>query len=197
MQQRRAHISRTTGETAITLSLNVDGTGQCQADTGIGFLDHMLTLFAKHGQFDITVKAVGDLHVDDHHTAEDVSICLGQAIDQALGNRAGIVRTAHSYVPMDEALGFVAVDLGGRPYCVFTAEFTTPRVGTLATDVLFHLFESTAIHARMNLHARVEYGRNDHHKIEALYKAFARALDAATRHDPRLGDSVPSTKGVL
>ncbi|MFM2309263.1 MAG: hypothetical protein RLY87_1384 [Chloroflexota bacterium] len=197
MQPRRAHIARTTGETSITLSLNIDGTGQCQADTGIGFLDHMLTLFAKHGQFDITVKAVGDLHVDDHHTAEDVSICLGQAIDHALGNRAGIVRTAHSYVPMDEALGFVAVDLGGRPYCVFTAEFATPRVGTLGTDVLFHLFESMAIHARMNLHARVEYGRNDHHKIEALYKAFARALDAATRHDPRLGDSVPSTKGVL
>lgn len=197
MQQRIAHIARTTGETSITLSLTIDGSGQCQADTGIGFLDHMLTLFAKHGQFDITVKAVGDLHVDDHHTAEDVSICLGQAIDQALGNRAGIVRTAHSYVPMDEALGFVAVDLGGRPYCVFNAEFVTPRVGTLATDVIFHLFESIAIHARMNLHARIEYGRNDHHKIEALYKAFARALDAATRRDPRLGESVPSTKGVL
>ena len=197
MQQRIAHIARTTGETSITLSLTIDGSGQCQADTGIGFLDHMLTLFAKHGQFDITVKAVGDLHVDDHHTAEDVSICLGQAIDQALGNRAGIVRTAHSYVPMDEALGFVAVDLGGRPYCVFNAEFVTPRVGTLATDVIFHLFESMAIHARMNLHARIEYGRNDHHKIEALYKAFARALDAATRRDARLGESVPSTKGVL
>jgi len=197
MQQRLAHIARTTGETSITLSLTIDGSGQCQADTGIGFLDHMLTLFAKHGQFDITVKAVGDLHVDDHHTAEDVSICLGQAIDQALGNRAGIVRTAHSYVPMDEALGFVAVDLGGRPYCVFNAEFVTPRVGTLATDLVFHLFESMAIHARMNLHARIEYGRNDHHKIEALYKAFARALDAATRRDPRLGESVPSTKGVL
>ena len=197
MQQRLAHIARTTGETSITLSLTIDGSGQCQADTGIGFLDHMLTLFAKHGQFDITVKAVGDLHVDDHHTAEDVSICLGQAIDQALGNRAGIVRTAHSYVPMDEALGFAAVDLGGRPYCVFNAEFVTPRVGTLATDLVFHLFESMAIHARMNLHARIEYGRNDHHKIEALYKAFARALDAATRRDPRLGESVPSTKGVL
>jgi len=197
MQQRIAHIARTTGETSITLSLTIDGSGQCQADTGIGFLDHMLTLFAKHGQFDITVKAIGDLHVDDHHTAEDVSICLGQAIDQALGNRAGIVRTAHSFVPMDEALGFVAVDLGGRPYCVFNAEFVTPRVGTLATDVIFHLFESMAIHARMNLHARIEYGRNDHHKIEALYKAFARALDAATRRDPRLGESVPSTKGVL
>ena len=197
MQPRQATVHRTTGETSIALTLTIDGTGRCQADTGIGFLDHMLTLFAKHGQFDITVKATGDLHVDDHHTAEDVSICLGQAIDKALGDRAGIVRTAHSYVPMDEALGFVAVDLGGRPYCVFSAEFVTPRVGTLGTDVLFHLFESMAIHARMNVHARVEYGRNDHHKIEALYKAFGRALDAATMRDPRLGNAVPSTKGVL
>jgi imidazoleglycerol-phosphate dehydratase len=197
MQPRQATVNRTTGETSIALSLTIDGTGRCQADTGIGFLDHMLTLFAKHGQFDITVKAAGDLHVDDHHTAEDVSICLGQAIDKALGDRAGIVRTAHSYVPMDEALGFVAVDLGGRPDCVFGAEFVTPRVGTLGTDVLFHLFESMAIHGRMNVHARVEYGRNDHHKIEALYKAFGRALDAATMRDPRLGNTVPSTKGVL
>jgi imidazoleglycerol-phosphate dehydratase len=197
MQPRQATVNRTTGETSIALSLTIDGTGRCQADTGIGFLDHMLTLFAKHGQFDITVNAAGDLHVDDHHTAEDVSICLGQAIDKALGDRAGIVRTAHSYVPMDEALGFVAVDLGGRPYCVFGAEFVTPRVGTLGTDVLFHLFESMAIHGRMNVHARVEYGRNDHHKIEALYKAFGRALDAATMRDPRLGNTVPSTKGVL
>lgn len=194
---RQAQIARTTGETSITLSVNIDGTGQCHAQTGIGFLDHMLTLMAKHGQFDINVTANGDLHVDDHHTAEDVCICLGQAIDKALGDRRGIVRTAHSYVPMDEALGFVAVDLGGRAYCVFNAEFVTPRVGTLGTDLLFHLFESIAHHGRMNLHARVEYGRNDHHKVEALFKAFGRALDAATRIDPRLGDAVPSTKGVL
>ena len=194
---RQAQIARTTGETTITLSVNIDGTGQCHAQTGIGFLDHMLTLMAKHGQFDINVTANGDLHVDDHHTAEDVCICLGQAIDKALGDRRGIVRTAHSYVPMDEALGFVAVDLGGRAYCVFNAEFVTPRVGTLGTDLLFHLFESIAHHGRMNLHARVEYGRNDHHKVEALFKAFGRALDAASRIDPRLGDAVPSTKGVL
>lgn len=194
---RQAQIVRTTGETSITLSVNIDGTGQCHAQTGIGFLDHMLTLMAKHGQFDITVTANGDLHVDDHHTAEDVCICLGQAIDKALGDRRGIVRTAHSYVPMDEALGFVAIDLGGRAYCVFNAEFVTPRVGTLGTDLLFHLFESIAYHGRMNLHARVEYGRNDHHKVEALFKALGRALDAASRIDPRLGDAVPSTKGVL
>lgn len=194
---RQAQIARTTGETSITLSVNIDGTGQCHAQTGIGFLDHMLTLMAKHGQFDISVTANGDLHVDDHHTAEDVCICLGQAIDKALGDRRGIVRTAHSYVPMDESLGFVAIDLGGRAYCVFNAEFVTPRVGTLGTDLLFHLFESIAYHGRMNLHARVEYGRNDHHKVEALFKALGRALDAASRIDPRLGDAVPSTKGVI
>ena len=140
MTTRHATITRTTGETAITLTLNVDGTGLCDAHTGIGFLDHMLTLFAKHGLFDITVNANGDLHVDDHHTAEDVCICLGQALDLALADRRGIVRTAHSFVPMDESLGFVAVDLGGRPYAVFDAEFVTPRVGNLGTDLIFHLF---------------------------------------------------------
>ena len=197
MTTRHATITRITGETSITLTLNVDGTGLCEAHTGIGFLDHMLTLFAKHGLFDITVKANGDIHVDDHHTAEDVSICLGQALDLALADRRGIVRTAHSFVPMDESLGFVAVDLGGRPYAVFDAEFVTPRVGNLGTDLIFHLFESIAIHARMNLHCRIMYGKNDHHKVEALFKAFGRALDAATRIDPRLGNAVPSTKGVL
>jgi len=197
MTQRHASVQRRTGETQIELTMTIDGSGTCHANTGIGFLDHMLTLFAKHGHFDVTVVAHGDLHVDDHHTAEDVAICLGQAIDLALADRRGIVRTAHSYVPMDESLGFVAVDLGGRPYTVFDAEFVTPRVGALGTDVIFHLFESIAIHARMNLHCRVLYGKNDHHKVEALFKAFARALDAATRIDSRLGDAVPSTKGVL
>lgn len=194
---RTASISRRTGETDIQLSLTIDGTGIAEVSTGIGFLDHMLTLFAKHGLFDITVRAVGDLQIDDHHTAEDVCICFGQALDQALGERRGIVRTAHSYVPMDEALGFVALDLGGRPYCVFDAEFVTPRVGQLGTDLIGHLFESVATHGRLNVHARVLYGRNDHHKIEALFKAFGRALDAATRIDQRLGDAIPSTKGTL
>lgn len=197
MTQRHASVSRTTGETRISLQLTIDGSGTCHAQTGIAFLDHMLTLFAKHGLFDLNVEAHGDLHVDDHHTAEDVAICLGQALDLALADRRGIVRTAHSYVPMDEALGFVAIDLGGRPYAVFDAEFVTPRVGMLGTDVIFHVFESIAFHARMNMHCRVVYGKNDHHKVEALFKAFARALDAATRIDPRLGDAVPSTKGVL
>jgi imidazoleglycerol-phosphate dehydratase len=197
VSERTASISRRTGETDITLSLTIDGTGAAELATGIGFLDHMLTLFAKHGLFDISAKAAGDLHVDEHHTAEDVCICLGQALDRALGDRRGIVRTAHSFVPMDEALGFVAVDLGGRPYCVVDAAFVTPRVGQLGTDLIAHLFESIAVHGRLNLHARILYGHNDHHKVEALFKAFGRALDTATRVDDRLQGAVPSTKGTL
>ncbi|TXH03141.1 MAG: imidazoleglycerol-phosphate dehydratase HisB [Candidatus Moraniibacteriota bacterium] len=193
---RQARIERKTKETEIALELNVDGRGRVDINTGIGFLDHMLTLFASHGLFDLTVHAKGDLHIDEHHTAEDTMICLGKAFDQALGDRRGIVRTAHSYVPMDETLALVAVDLGGRAYSVFEAEFLTPRVGQLGTDLIFHLFESLAIHARMNLHAKVLYGRNDHHKVEGLFKALARAMDAATQIDPRRQD-VPSTKGTL
>lgn len=197
MATRSASIHRRTGETDVRLSLVIDGSGSAAVATGVGFLDHMLTLFAKHGLFDIIVEAQGDLQIDEHHTAEDVCICLGQALDQALGERRGIVRTAHSYVPMDEALGFVAVDLGGRAYAVFDAEFATPRVGQLGTDLIAHLFESIATHGRLNLHARVLYGRNDHHKVEALFKAFGRALDAATRIDERAQGAVPSTKGTL
>jgi imidazoleglycerol-phosphate dehydratase len=193
---RQATVERTTRESSIRLTLNIDGSGKAKIDTGIGFLDHMLTLLAGHGLFDLEVKASGDLHVDEHHTAEDTLICLGKAFDQALGDRRGIVRTAHAYVPMDESLALVAVDLSGRPYCVFNAEFVTPRLGMLGTDLIFHLFESLAIHARMNLHANVLYGRNDHHKVEALFKGLARALDAATQLDPRRQD-VPSTKGTL
>lgn len=193
---RQATIERRTAETQVTLTLVVDGEGKADVRTGIGFLDHMLTLFVGHGLFDLNVRAAGDLEVDDHHTAEDVFICLGKALDQALGDRRGIVRTAHSYVPMDEALALVAIDLGGRPYCVFDAEFVTPRTGQLGTDLIFHLFESLAVHGRMNLHARVLYGRNDHHKIEALFKGLARALDAATQLDLRR-QGVPSTKGTV
>lgn len=197
MTRRTATIERQTGETSVALTLNVDGVGNAEIATGIGFLDHMLHLFARHGLFDLTVRATGDLHVDEHHTAEDVCICLGQAFDRALGERRGLVRTAHAYVPMDEALGFVAVDLSGRPYCVVDAAFVTPRVGQLGTDLIAHLFESIAVHGRMNLHARILYGHNDHHKVEALFKALGRALDAATRVDERLGGAIPSTKGVL
>jgi imidazoleglycerol-phosphate dehydratase len=194
---RIATISRKTGETEVSVTLGLDGSGKAEIATGIGFLDHMLALVARHGLFDITIKAQGDLYIDEHHTAEDVCICLGQALDQALGERRGIVRTAHSFVPMDEALCLVAVDLGGRPYCVVEADFVTPRVGQLGTDLIAHLFESIATHGRLNLHARVLYGRNDHHKVEGLFKALARALDAATRLDERLGGAVPSTKGTL
>ncbi len=194
---RQAIIKRSTNETKIVLTLILDGQGKAEVSIGIGFLDHMLTLFAKHGLFDLQVEAIGDLHIDSHHTAEDVCICLGQAIDQALGTRSGIVRTAHSYVPMDEALGFVAIDLGGRAYSVFTAEFVTAQLGQLGTDLIGHMFESIAFHGRMNLHANVLYGRNDHHKVEALFKALGRALDAATRIDERLEGAIPSTKGSL
>ena len=189
-------VSRATLETEMTLGLDLNGSGRAQVSTGIGFFDHMLSLFANHGLFDLTLAAKGDLHIDEHHTVEDVGICLGRAIAQGLGDRAGIVRTAHSYVPMDEALAFVAIDLGGRPYCVFEAEWHTPRIGGLGTDLIGHFFESLAIHGGMNLHARVLYGRNDHHQCEALFKALGRALDAATRQDPRR-QGIPSTKGTL
>jgi imidazoleglycerol-phosphate dehydratase len=156
----------------------------------------MLNLFAHHGLFDLTVTARGDLQVDAHHTVEDVAICLGQALDEALDHRSGIVRTAHSYVPMDEALGFVAMDLSGRPYAVIDVIWHTTFLGGMDPDLVRHFFETLAVHGRMNLHARVLYGRNDHHQAEALFKALARALDAATRIDPRR-EGVPSTKGQL
>jgi imidazoleglycerol-phosphate dehydratase len=193
---RSATIDRTTGETEIHLTLELDGWGQAQASTGIGFLDHMLTLFAHHGLFDLIVQAKGDLHVDAHHTVEDVAICLGQALDRALGNRAGIVRTAHSYVPMDEALGFVAIDLSGRPYAVIEATWHSASLGGIDPDLVRHFLETVAIHGRLNLHARVLYGKNDHHQAEALFKAMGRALDTATLVDPRR-QGVPSTKGML
>lgn len=197
MNERTATITRRTGETDITLSLRIDGSGKADINTGVGFLDHMLTLWAKHGLFDLEARCTGDLHIDEHHSAEDVCICLGRALDEALGERRGLVRTAHSYVPMDEALALVAVDLGGRPYCVVQADFATPRIGQLGTDLVAHLLESIAFHGRLNLHAQVLYGRNDHHKVEAIFKALGRALDAATRIDERLAGAVPSTKGVL
>lgn len=193
---RAATVHRKTSETNISLSIKLDGRGSHEISTGVGFFDHMLTALAVHGLFDLTVQATGDLHIDTHHTIEDVGIVLGQALNQALGDRKGIVRTAHAYVPMDEALGFVAIDLGGRPYTVFHGTWHTPAIGQMPTDLVEHFFESVAIHARMNLHARVEYGRNDHHQAEALFKAFARALNTAVTLDPRRLD-VASTKGTL
>jgi imidazoleglycerol-phosphate dehydratase len=195
-ENRTAKIHRQTRETQVEVALNLNGKGEYEIETGIPFLDHMLSHLALHGLLDLTVRAQGDLEVDEHHTVEDVAICLGKALDEALGERAGIVRMAHSYVPMDEALAFVAVDLSGRAYAVVEADFATPRVGSLATSLIPHFLETLAYHARMNLHARVVYGRDDHHKAEALFKALGRALEAAARIEPRRAN-VPSTKGVL
>ena len=181
---RTATIDRKTGETDIHLTLALDGRGVADVTTGIGFLDHMLTLFAHHGLFDLTAQATGDLHVDAHHTVEDVAICLGQALDRALGDRAGIVRTAHSYVPMDEALGFVAVDLSGRPYAVIEVEWHTPMLGAHGHRPGAP-FPGDGGRPRQAEPARPRvYGRNDHHQAEALFKALARALDAATAGRP-------------
>lgn len=195
-ENRTARIHRQTKETQVEVVLSLDGKGEYEIETGIPFFDHMLSHLALHGLFDLTVRAQGDLEVDEHHTVEDVAICLGKALDEALGEREGIVRVAHSYVPMDEALAFVALDLGGRAYAVVEADFATPRIGSLATSLIPHFLETLAYHARMSLHARVVYGHDDHHKAEALFKALGRALDAATSIEPRRTD-VPSTKGIL
>jgi imidazoleglycerol-phosphate dehydratase len=194
---RTSTISRQTAETSITLSLSLDGRGKAVSATGVGFLDHMLRHIAVHGLFDLEVKATGDLEIDPHHTVEDVGIVLGQAFDQALGDRKGIVRLGSACVPMDEALAFVAVDLSGRPYAVVQAEWHTPAIGLLPTTLIPHFLESFAFNARINLHARVAYGRDDHHQAEALFKALGRALDAATLIDPRRAGVIPSTKGTL
>lgn len=193
---RTAKLSRSTSETQITIELNLDGSGLHDIATGIGFLDHMLTHLAVHGLFDLTVRATGDLQIDVHHTVEDVALVLGSAFDQALGERKGIVRMASFYAPMDETLAFVALDLSGRPYSVIQAEWGSAPVGGIPTSLFPHFFESFAVTARCNLHARILYGRDDHHKAEALFKALARALDAATTLDGRR-QTVPSTKGTL
>jgi imidazoleglycerol-phosphate dehydratase len=192
---RTATIHRQTLETDIQIALNLDGAGQHEISTGVGFLDHMLTAVAVHGLFDLTVKAVGDLHIDSHHTIEDTAIVLGKAFDQALGDRNGINRVGHAYVPMDEALGFVALDISGRPYTIFHATWATPAIGQFPTDLVEHFFETFAVHSRITLHAKVD-GRNDHHKAEALFKALSRALRTAVDLDPRRID-VSSTKGTL
>lgn len=196
-EPRRGTVSRTTSETQVELSLTVDGQGGADVHTGVGAFDHFLTLFARHGLFDLTVGATGDLQIDEHHTVEDVAICLGQALGQALGARRGLRRTAHAVVPMDEALATVAVDLGGRSACVVTGRFTGTAVGALGVELIEHFFDSVAREARMNVHVLLHYGRNTHHEVEAIFKAFGRALDAATTPDPRLGDALPTTKGHI
>lgn len=194
---RTATVSRKTGETNIEISLNIDGTGQADIATGVGFLDHMLHALARHARFNLKVQAKGDLHIDEHHTVEDVGIVLGRALAQALGDRSGIVRMGHAIVPMDEALALVAVDFGGRGYFVFDGHFSTGRIGQMGTSLIPHFLESLAHEGKLNLHARLLAGVDDHHRAEALFKALARALDMASQRDDRLAGQIPSTKGTL
>lgn len=194
---RQAQVHRTTGETQVEVELVIDGAGRASVDTGIGFLDHMLEQIAIHGVFDLTVNAEGDLGVDAHHTMEDCALMLGRAFDEALGDRAGLVRTGSAWVPMDESLAFVAIDLSGRPYSVLDLTWGESIVAGLPVSLLAHFFESFTVAARANLHARLPYGNNGHHQAEALFKALARALDAATHVDERRQAAVPSSKGTL
>jgi imidazoleglycerol-phosphate dehydratase len=193
---RTAAISRRTAETDITLELNVDGAGRAAISTGIGFFDHMLTLFAKHSLTDLTVTAKGDLHVDYHHTVEDTGIVLGQALRQALGDKKGIARYGWAYVPMDETLARVAVDLSGRSYLEFRAPSGVESIGGFSFQLVEEFLRGFAHNVLANVHAEVLYGRDAHHMAEAVFKALARALDAAMRHDPRV-TGIPSTKDVL
>ena len=193
---RTVTVTRKTRETDITLTLNLDGTGKAELDTGIGFFDHMLDGFARHGLFDLSVCCKGDLQVDCHHTIEDTGITLGTAIARALGDKAGILRYGSCLLPMDETLALCAVDLGGRPYFVYDAAFAAPACGGMDTQMAREFFYAVSYSAAMNLHLKVLYGENDHHKLEALFKAFAKALSAAVRQDPRI-EGVLSTKGSL
>ena len=193
---RQATVTRETRETRITVTIDLDGTGRADLSTGIGFFDHMLDGFARHGLFDLTVRCEGDLQVDGHHTIEDTGITLGTAIARALGDKAGILRYGSCLLPMDETLALCAVDLGGRPYFVYDAAFAAPACGGMDTQMAREFFYAVSYSAAMNLHLKVLYGENDHHKLEALFKAFAKALSAAVRQDPRI-EGVLSTKGSL
>lgn len=193
---RSARYERTTGETSVRAEVTLEGRGEARISTGIGFLDHMLELLARHALLDLTIEAEGDLEVDEHHTVEDVGLTLGTALDRALGERRGIRRYGY-LLPMDESLAQIALDLGGRPYLVFDAAFSRERVGELPTELVEDFFKALSDSLRANIHVKLHYGRNDHHKIEAIFKAFARALRMAIERDPRSGDDVPSTKGVI
>ncbi len=193
---RTASITRKTGETNIELALTIDGEGKSELETGVPFMTHMLDLFTKHGQFDLTINAKGDTEVDDHHTTEDIGICLGHALREALGEKKGIKRYGNAFVPMDETLAQVVVDLSNRPHLEMRAHFPSQKVGTFDTELVHEFLWKLALEARMNLHVIVHYGQNTHHIIEAIFKALARALDEATTIDPRI-KGVPSTKGML
>ena len=194
---RRGVIERQTTETSIGIRLTLDGRGRYDVRTGVRFLDHMLELFTRHGGFDLRVRAQGDLDVDQHHTVEDIGIALGEAVEAALGSRRGINRAGYFVMPMDESIGVVAIDLGGRAHAVVDARVKTQKVGDLQADLLTDFFEGFARGARANVHLKVLYGRSDHHKVEALFKAFGRALRMACSRDRRLAKVMPSTKGLL
>jgi imidazoleglycerol-phosphate dehydratase len=194
MQARTAKIERKTHETDIVLELNLDGTGRFTIDSGIGFLDHMLTHIAKHGHIDLKVKARGDLHVDPHHTVEDIAICLGLAISEAIGDKKGITRYGSASVPMEDALANVAIDLSGRPYCVYNVKYPSEKIGDFDVECLEEFLRSLANHAKLNLHVNVAYGINSHHIAEAICKAIGRSLATAVAIS---GGDIPSTKGVL
>ncbi len=194
---RKGSVTRTTKETDIAVAVDLDGSGRSTIDTGIGFLDHMLDLLARHSRIDVTVKAKGDLHIDHHHTTEDVGIALGQAVKQALGDMKGITRYADVHVPMDEALTRVAIDISGRPFLVFKAEFMRDKVGAFDTELVNEWFQAFAMNAGVTLHVETLYGANDHHIAESCFKGLARALRQAVGIDPKAANEVPSTKGSL
>jgi imidazoleglycerol-phosphate dehydratase len=197
MSARTATVSRRTAETSIDITLDLDGSGKFVTETGVGFLDHMLSHIAKHGVFDLEVRCKGDLWIDQHHSVEDIGIALGEALVQAVGDKAGLVRAGSAYMPLDEALAFAAIDLSGRPYAKLDLRLLGREIGGMPPDLFNHFLESFAFAAQLNLHIRVLEGVNDHHKIEAAFKAMARALDAAVRVDPRRGGDIPSTKGTI
>jgi len=196
LMERTATVNRYTNETKIDLDFSIDGEGKTELETGVPFLSHMLDLFAKHGQFDLQVDAKGDIEVDGHHTTEDIGICIGQALREALGDKKGIKRYGNAFVPMDEALAQVVVDLSNRPHLEMRAEFPAQQVGTFDVELVHEFLWKLALEARMNLHVIVHYGKNTHHMIEAVFKALGRALDEATTIDPRV-KGVPSSKGML
>lgn len=194
---RRAEIARATSETEIRLALDLDGSGRAEVTTGVGFFDHMLTALARHGMLDLTVAAKGDLHIDDHHTTEDVGIVLGQALRQALGDKRGIRRYGHSLLPMDEALAEAAIDISGRPFLAWQVAFQRPKIGTFDTELVEEFFRAFAFNAGITLHVTLKAGTNAHHVAEACFKAVARALRMAVEPDPRAAGAIPSTKGSL
>lgn len=194
---RTSQIKRKTNETDIDIKLNIDGSGKRNIDTGVGFFDHMLDLFAKHGLFDLDVSCKGDTYIDAHHTVEDIGIALGEAFKEALGNKGGINRYGSFYLPMDETLALVAVDLGGRVYLHFEGEFKSPMLGNMASELVKEFFFGFVRGSNMNLHLKLIHGENSHHIAEAFFKGFGRAMDISTAIDPRLAGSIPSTKGVI